>query len=108
MSRIGVGLNTSLTPLVTEIPRIVDLLQDEEPEVYGDQSAVAEGYMLLDAVFGAGTVLGPLISELTFEQLGWTGCTAVLGMLSVSAMIPVVSFYTRILSLMGSDQRCIC
>lgn len=108
MSRTGVGLNTSLTPLVTEIPRIVDLLQDEEPEVYGDQSAVAEGYMLLDAVFGAGTVLGPLISELTFEQLGWTGCTAVLGMLSVSAMIPVVSCYTRILSLMGSDQRCIC
>ncbi|KAJ5340565.1 hypothetical protein N7541_009689 [Penicillium brevicompactum] len=89
---VGVGLNTSLTPLVTEIPRIVDLLQDEEPEVYGDQSAVAEGYMLLDAVFGAGTVLGPLISELTFERLGWTGCTAVLGILSVSAMIPVTMY----------------
>jgi hypothetical protein len=89
--RIGVGLNTSLTPLVAEIPRIVNSLQEEQPNVFGDKSAVAEGYMLLDAVFGAGTVLGPMISEQTFERLGWTGCTAVLGLLSISAVIPVVS-----------------
>jgi len=79
-----------LTPLITEIPRIVNSLQEEHSDVYGDKSAVAEGYMLLDAVFGAGTVLGPSISEQTFERLGWTGCTAVLGLLSVSAIIPVV------------------
>ena len=89
--RVGIGLNTSLTPLVTEIPRIVKALQEDKPEVYGDISAVAEGYMLLDAVFGAGTVLGPMLSEPAFERLGWTGCTAMLGFLTVSAVIPVVS-----------------
>jgi branched-subunit amino acid permease len=80
-----------LTPLVTEIPRIVNRLQEEQPDVYGDESAVAEGYMLLDVVFGAGTLLGPLISEHAFERLGWTGCTAVMGLLSTSAILPVVS-----------------
>ncbi|CAG7921267.1 unnamed protein product [Penicillium olsonii] len=88
---VGIGLNTSLTPLVTEIPRIVKALQEDKPEVYGDISAVAEGYMLLDAVFGAGTVLGPMLSEPAFERLGWTGCTVMLGLLTVSAVIPVVS-----------------
>lgn len=32
--------------------------------------------MLLAVAFGAGTVLGPLLSGLAFENLGWTGCTA--------------------------------
>ncbi|KXG47551.1 Major facilitator superfamily domain, general substrate transporter [Penicillium griseofulvum] len=87
---VGVGLNTSLTPLVTEIPHIVNVLQQEQPDVYGDKSAVAEAYMLLDATFGAGTVLGPLLSELAFETSGWTGCTVMLGFLTASAIIPVV------------------
>jgi MFS family permease len=47
--------------------------------------------MLLAVAFGAGTVLGPLLSGLAFENLGWTGCTAMLGLLSVSAIVPVVS-----------------
>ncbi|KAJ5200145.1 Major facilitator superfamily domain general substrate transporter [Penicillium cf. griseofulvum] len=87
---VGIGLNTSLTPLVTEIPRIVNVLQEEQPDVYGDKSTVTEAYMLLDAAFGAGTVLGPLLSELAFETLGWTGCTVMLAFLTASAIIPVV------------------
>ncbi|KAJ5492439.1 Major facilitator superfamily domain general substrate transporter [Penicillium expansum] len=90
LSFVGIGLNTSLTPLVAEIPRIVNTIQDEQPDIYGDKSAVTEAYMLLDAAFGAGTVLGPLLSELAFENLGWTGCTAMLGFLSVSAIVPVM------------------
>jgi hypothetical protein len=77
--------------LVTEIPRIVNVLQEEQPNVYGDKSAVTEAYMLFDATFGAGTVLGPLLSELAFETLGWTGCTVMLGFLTASAIVPVVS-----------------
>lgn len=85
------GLNTSLTPLVAEIPRIVNTVQEEQPDIYGDKSAVAEAYMLLDAAFGAGTVLGELLSELAFENLGWTGFTTMLRFLSLSAIVPVVS-----------------
>ncbi|KAJ5817890.1 hypothetical protein N7447_007898 [Penicillium robsamsonii] len=87
---VGIGLNTSLTPLVTEIPRIVNVLQEEQPDIYGDKSAVTEAYMLLDAAFGAGTVLGPLLSELAYKTMGWTGCTAMLAFLTVSAIVPVV------------------
>ncbi|OQE44125.1 hypothetical protein PENCOP_c002G06311 [Penicillium coprophilum] len=87
---IGIGLNTSLTPLVTELPRIVNVLQKEQPDIYGDKSAVTEAYMLLDAAFGAGTVLGPLLSELAYETLGWTGCTAMLALLTASAIVPIV------------------
>jgi hypothetical protein len=76
---------------VTEIPRIVEAIQEEQPDIYGDKSTVTEGYMLLDAVLGAGTVLGPLLSELIFDKYGWTACTALLGFLSVSAIVPVVS-----------------
>ncbi|KAJ5402050.1 uncharacterized protein N7487_007946 [Penicillium crustosum] len=90
LSFVGIGLNTSLTPLVAEIPRIVNTVQKEQPDIYGDKSAVTEAYMLLDAAFGAGTVLGPLLSELAFENLGWTGCTAMLGFLSMSAIVPVM------------------
>ncbi|KAJ5952355.1 uncharacterized protein N7479_010768 [Penicillium vulpinum] len=91
---VGLGLNISLTPLVTEIPRIVDVIQNEQPEIYGDKSAVTEAYMLLDAAFGAGTVLGPLLSELAFENLGWTACTAMLGLLTVSAIFPAILHLT--------------
>lgn len=69
----------------------MNAVQEEQPDIYGDKSAVTEAYMLLDAAFGAGTVLGPLLSELAFENLGWTGCTVMLAFLSVSAIVPVVS-----------------
>ncbi|KAJ5782850.1 hypothetical protein N7457_004624 [Penicillium paradoxum] len=94
LSFVGIGLNTSLTPLVTEIPRIVKTIQEEHPDIYGEKAAVTEGYMLLDAVFGAGTVIGPLLSELVFHNLGWMGCTAFLGFLSLSAIVPVTVHLT--------------
>ncbi|KAJ5266028.1 hypothetical protein N7524_007046 [Penicillium chrysogenum] len=90
LSFVGIGLSTSLTPLVAEIPRIVNAVQEERPDTYGNKSAVTEAHMLLAVAFGAGTVLGPLLSGLAFENLGWTGCTAMLGLLSVSAIVPVV------------------
>ncbi|OQD64157.1 hypothetical protein PENPOL_c008G08355 [Penicillium polonicum] len=90
LSFVGMGLNTSLTPLVAEIPRIVNTVQEEQPDIYDNKSAVTEAYMLLDAAFGAGTVLGPLLSGLAFENLGWSGCTAMLGFLSTSAIVPVM------------------
>ncbi|KOS41246.1 hypothetical protein ACN38_g7882 [Penicillium nordicum] len=93
LSFVGMGLNTSLIPLVAEIPRIVNTVQEEQPDIYGeygDKSPVTEAYMLLGATFGAGTVLGPLLSELTFENLGWTGFTTMLGFLSLSAIVPVM------------------
>lgn len=104
----GIGLSTSLTPLVAEIPRIVNTVQEEQPDIYGDKSAVTEAYMLLDAALGAGTVLGPLLSELAFENLGWTGCTAMLGFLSVSAIFPVVSgcmFIRYMLNMMADFKK---
>ncbi|KAF3028186.1 hypothetical protein E8E15_009663 [Penicillium rubens] len=75
---------------IAEIPRIVNAVQEERPDTYGNKSAVTEAHMLLAVAFGAGTVLGPLLSGLAFENLGWTGCTAMLGLLSVSAIVPVV------------------
>ncbi|KAJ5747308.1 uncharacterized protein N7511_009004 [Penicillium nucicola] len=89
---VGIGLNTSLTPLATEIPRIVKDLQEERPDIYGHKSAIAEGYMLLDAVFGAGTVLGPLLSRFAYDYVGWTGCNVMLGMLSFSAIVPIALY----------------
>ncbi|KAJ5312358.1 hypothetical protein PENANT_c011G05028 [Penicillium antarcticum] len=89
---VGIGLNASLTPLATEIPRIVKDLQDERPDIYGHKSAVAEGYMLLDAMFGAGTVLGPFLSGVACDYIGWTGCTIMLGVLSFSAIVPIVLY----------------
>lgn len=86
---------------MTEIPRIVKALQEEQPDIYGEKSAVTEGYMLLDAVFGAGTVIGPLLSELAFENLGWTGCTALLGFLSLSAIVPVVSASSNLFNMVA-------
>ncbi|EKV10246.1 Sucrose/H+ symporter, plant [Penicillium digitatum] len=92
---VGIGLNTSLTPLVAEIPRIVNIAQEEQPDIYSDKSAVTEAYMLLDAVFGAGTVLGPLLSDIALEKLGWTGCTTMLGFLSLSAIVPVWKYVVQ-------------
>jgi MFS family permease len=68
----------------------VNDLQDERPDIYGRKSAIAEGYMILDAIFGAGTMFGPLLSGVAYDYVGWTGCTIMLGMLSFSAIVPVV------------------
>lgn len=77
-------------------------IQEEHPDIYGEKSAVTEGYMLLDAIFGAGTVIGPILSEVAFKNMGWTGCTALLGFLSLSAIVPVVSIFVILQSVQHS------
>lgn len=94
---LGVGINTFLTPLATEIFLAVATLQDEFPETYRGTDTFVDGYMLFDAVLGAGTVVGPLVSEMTIAMFGWwIGSSLLLAGLCLSGAIPVVSSLTPV------------
>lgn len=47
--------------------------------------------MHFDAALGAGTVVGPLVSEMTFDKFGWVGSSLLLAGLCLSGVVPVVS-----------------
>ncbi|KAI4120887.1 MAG: hypothetical protein LQ338_006694 [Usnochroma carphineum] len=57
--------------IVTDMSFAVERLEQENPELCEDAGAFTEAYALVDCTFGAGAVIGPLISGLLYERTNW-------------------------------------
>ncbi|KAL8994467.1 MAG: hypothetical protein Q9169_005576 [Polycauliona sp. 2 TL-2023] len=68
---VGMGINLFLTSLVADMSFAVDRLEQEDDQVFEDGNAFTEAYALVDITFGAGAVIGPLISGLLYENTTW-------------------------------------
>jgi MFS family permease len=85
------GINLFLTSLVTDMSFAVERLEQEDPQFCEDGSAFTDAYALVDCTFGAGAVLGPLISGLLYENTTWAIAYGVLAAFCFSGSLPVVS-----------------
>ena len=88
---VGIGINLFLTSLVADMSFAVERLEQEKPEFSEDESAFTEAYALVDVTFGAGAVVGPLISGLLYEKTTWAIAYGVLAVFTFSGSLPVVS-----------------
>ncbi len=48
---------------------------------------------MVDATFGAGAVIGPLVSGVLYEKAAWSIAVGVLAALCFSAAVPTVSHF---------------
>ena len=80
-----------LTSLVADMSFAVERLEEENPQFCGDGGAYTEAYALVDITFGAGTVFGPLISGLLYENTTWAITYGVFAAFTFSGSLPVVS-----------------
>lgn len=85
------GINLFLTSLVADMSFTVERLEREDSKFCEDSSAFTEAYALVDCTFGAGAVIGPLISGLLYEKTTWATTYGVLAVFCLSGSLPVVS-----------------
>ncbi|KAL8828561.1 MAG: hypothetical protein Q9191_002514, partial [Dirinaria sp. TL-2023a] len=86
---IGMGINLFLTSLVSDMSFAVERLEADNPELSENSGAFTEAYALVDVTFGAGTVIGPLISGLLYEKTTWAITYGVLAAFCFSGSLPV-------------------
>ncbi|KAL8725566.1 MAG: hypothetical protein Q9166_007268 [cf. Caloplaca sp. 2 TL-2023] len=91
LSIAGIGINSFLTSLVTDMSFAVERLEQEDSQFSEDGSAFTEAYALVDVTFGAGAVIGPLISGLLYEKTTWAITYGVFAVICFSGSLPVVS-----------------
>ena len=77
----------------------VERLQEEDPQFRENSNAYTEAYALVDVTFGAGAVIGPLISGMLYEKTTWAITYGVLAVFCFSGSLPVVSA-----NLLGSEH----
>ncbi|KAL8800344.1 MAG: hypothetical protein Q9182_005238 [Xanthomendoza sp. 2 TL-2023] len=80
-----------LVLVVADLSFAVERLEREVPQFSEDGSAYTEAYALVDITFGAGAVIGPLISGLLYEKTTWAITYGVLAVYCFSGSVPVVS-----------------
>ena len=71
----------------------IERLEQEDSHFSEDGSAFTAAYALVDCTFGAGAVLGPLISGLLYEKTTWAITYGTFAVFCFSGSLPVVSAY---------------
>lgn len=90
-SIVGIGINLFLTSLVTDMSFAIERLEQEDSQFCEDGSAFTAAYALVDCTFGAGAVLGPLVSGLLYEKTTWAITYGTFAVFCFSGSLPVVS-----------------
>ncbi|KAL9584484.1 MAG: hypothetical protein Q9212_002096 [Teloschistes hypoglaucus] len=78
---LGIGMNLILTPLAADMLYEANIIEEQNPDVFGDAGAYALVYSFLCAAFGLGTSVGPAWSGFMFEDVSWA-----------AAMVSLVAF----------------
>ncbi|KAL8640415.1 MAG: hypothetical protein Q9228_002665 [Teloschistes exilis] len=78
---LGTGMNLILTPLAADMLYEANIIEEQNPDVFGDAGAYALVYSFLCAAFGLGTSVGPAWSGFMFEDIDWA-----------AAMVSLVAF----------------
>ncbi|KAI4205116.1 MAG: hypothetical protein LQ346_001513 [Caloplaca aetnensis] len=78
---LGTGMNLILTPLAADMLYEADIIEEQNPDVFGDAGTYALVYSFLCAAFGLATSVGPAWSGFMFEDINWA-----------AAMVSLVAF----------------
>lgn len=85
---LGIALNMILTPVWSEATYLVDDKVAEEPGIFGTKGAYAQAFGLMNVAYATGSLVGPLMSGLLVETVGWNDLTLATGILSALCILP--------------------
>ena len=78
-----------LTPLSVDMMYEADILEEENPDVFGEAGSHARVYSLLCVAFGLATSIGPALIGFMYEKTGWGFAMLTLVLICVLGSIPV-------------------
>ncbi|KAL8903079.1 MAG: hypothetical protein Q9207_004158 [Kuettlingeria erythrocarpa] len=78
---LGTGMNLILTPLAADMLYKANIIEEQNPDVFGDAGTYALVYSFICAAFGLATSVGPAWSGFMYEDISWT-----------AAMVTLVTF----------------
>ncbi|KAL8967158.1 MAG: hypothetical protein Q9183_003043 [Haloplaca sp. 2 TL-2023] len=87
---VGSGAALSLTPLRTEAIRVVDLVERENPGIFGPRGAYTRAHALMNTAIAAGSLVGPLYAGFVRIWLGWGSMSLSFGIFSSIVLVLVV------------------
>lgn len=67
-------------------------LEEARPGSMGKNGAYAQTFSLFNSAIAFGTVVGPLWMSFAIPHHGWRLATTILGLLAVSAIVPILAF----------------
>ena len=70
----------------------VEILAENNPDVFGGKSAFARAYSLFDAALGLATVVGPAFSGALYAETNWQITVIGLALLCALGAVPVFLF----------------
>ena len=80
-------------------------MADHQPEVSGSNGAYAQAFSLFNCGIAGGTMVGPLWMGFAVAYRGWALATLTLGLLALSAIVPVAIFIGSDDGPQGSDSE---
>ncbi|KAI4246349.1 MAG: hypothetical protein L6R40_002017 [Gallowayella cf. fulva] len=89
---IGIGAELILLPLSADMLYEADILEEENPDVFGEAGSYSKVYSLECAVTGLAVAAGPAWSGLMYEQTNWGITMLTLALICVLGSIPVFLF----------------
>ena len=90
LSVIGMCWSVGMTPLTTEVSKIVGELETMTPGIFGNRGAMAQAFGLTNIAFAMGSLVGPIWGGFMKESVGWGNMTMSIGLLSAITFIPTV------------------
>ena len=109
LTLIGVTVSLVMAPMMAEITRIVEAVEQERPGIFGDSGAYAQGYALFNVAWAGGTLVGPIWGGYVVGEAGWGTMGWSLGLLSAVTAVPTVSYSLLIASIVVlTAVVCVC
>ena len=85
---IGICLNMTLTPALSDVTYLIDEMVAAEPGIFGAKKAYAQGFALMGMAYSIGSFLGPMLGGLLLEKTDWKSLMSTAGGLCVMCSIP--------------------
>ena len=92
---VGVGLNFIIGPLAGDMSFVVEDLTEEQPQLFGDTGAYAQGYSCFAAAMAAGVIFGPAVAGSLYKNVGWQLTMASLAVFCALGSVQVYRFSGR-------------
>ena len=85
-------MNLILTPLSADMFYEADILEENNPDIFGEAGSYAQVYSLLCAALGFATAVGPAWTGFMYEETSWGITMLTLVLICLLAGIPVFFF----------------
>lgn len=85
---IGICLNMTLTPALSDVTYLIDEKVAAKPSIFGANKAYAQDFALMGMAYSMGSFLGPMLGGLLLEKTNWKSLMITAGGSCVMCSVP--------------------